>query len=172
MLFNAKVLGLFLASAVAAGATAWPGSADAYWRERSSQYCVGHGWDDVFPLGHWIDNGLWWSGPSTGTLLCPIGDDAAMPKNTITLVNVSGIDNHPAQQAAAAACVTWAGGGTCGAYKTHTVAQPGTYNVGLSGADLQVWKTHPWAFASVAVQLPPRSGIGMSTLAGIYEHNL
>jgi hypothetical protein len=162
-----------LSALALAGASAFPGDARAelFWREASAQYCQPVGSSTDAPIGRW-SSGLWWqSTAASGQVVCPMPDDANLPKDKVRLVNVHCYDRHPAQAITARTCASWEGGIHCSLAGNSA---DGACVIQLTGVELSAWQNHPWLFKSVYVTLPPQWGnvadLGASVVTGIYEH--
>jgi|GEM_PF-5465492 len=103
-------------------------------------------------------------------LRCPVVTDGTFAPNTIYQVNVQGFDGHSSHDVYAMACTSWkwSTGGRCG--NSLRSAATGYYNVTLtsgSGVDaLYYWRTAPWDYPYVLIQLPGRGDVGFTSSVG------
>lgn len=165
---------LFVASATVSGVLSSTRDAAAVWRnEHAVSYCqsVGGGIASLNSTGQAIVNT---SSSAYATILCPVLDDSAVMKESLTGLSVDGWDNNGGtagnnhDRVTAQTCIAYrsAAGGACDSASSTSLGFTG--NFGLQPGRFYWTTTNQGEFGYVLVTLPDQSPPYPSQFRGIY----
>ncbi len=153
-------LRIFILAAVA-GAFISPSVASAAWKRQFSSQCTG-------PGGSYFD-GINFSYPDP--IFCPYDDDAWIPKNSLTTLNVHG-DNNSSGTMAISACVKYwnATGGSLVGFSCGSASNSSGTTTFTVSPDISVWQNifNVGHFAYIKA-VPSGPGTGLLILWGWFS---